>query len=399
MIFITIVLPLGVGYFLSYLFRNINGPLTPHLINEFSQNAASLGLLTSIYFFAFAIAQIPIGMALDRYGPRRVQSLLLMIAAGGALLFATAQTVTTLLVGRLLIGFGTAGCLMAGVKATKQYFSKGNLALVNGILIMFGGLGALVASSPLIFLINDFGWRFTIELLATAAAFLAFITYLSVPEISQKTVLKNNQAPFSFSNKKWKTYWYFLPMSALSFGGVAALQGLWVVPWLTDVTHESMDNIGWILTSMAMGLIVGGPLLGLMAGHLKKRLSLADFVMWLAVSLILLEIIIALRVPLPDLLTWPLLAIFGAIPAVSYSALAEEFSDYTIARANSFLNIGHTLAAFVIQWLFGAIVAIWQRVDGIYPTQAYQTALLVICVLQSITIIGYLSARHPKSSR
>lgn len=390
-IFITVVLPLGAGYFLSYLFRNINGPLTPYLVSEFSQNAASLGLLTSIYFFAFAIAQVPIGIALDRYGPKRVQGLLLMVAASGALLFATAQTITALLTGRLLIGFGTAGCLMAGVKATKHWFSGGNLALINGIFIMFGGFGALVASSPLILVIGDVGWRFTVELLAGLAVFLALITYLLVPEISQKTLPLNNQA--SFSSKKWRMYWHFLPMSALSFGAVAALQGLWVVPWLTDVNHQSMDNIGWVLAAMAMGLIIGGPLLGLMAGRLEKRLSLANFVMWLTICLILLEIIIALHAPLPDLLIWPALAIFGATPAVSYSVLAKEFSGYTIARANSYLNIGHTLMAFIVQWLFGAVVAIWQRVDGIYPAQAYQAALLVICLLQTMAIIWYKSAQ------
>lgn len=396
-IFTKIVVPLGAGYFLSYLFRNINGPLAPHLIDEFSQNAASLGLLTSIYFFAFAIAQVPLGIALDRYGPRRVQGLLLMVAAGGALLFAAAQTMTALLVGRLMIGLGTAGCLMSGVKAAKHWFSGGNLALINGILIMFGGLGALVASSPLILLIDDMGWRFTMEILAGIAILLAFITYLLVPEISQKTLLQNNNQTL-FSPKKWKMYWHFLPMSALSFGGVAALQGLWVVPWLTDVHHQSMDNIGLILTAMAMGLIIGGPLLGVIAGRLeKRRLSLANFVMWLTISLILLEIMIALRAPLPDLLTWPLLAIFGAIPAVSYSVLAKEFSGYTIARANSFLNIGHTLAAFFIQWLFGVIVAMWQRVDGIYPIQAYQAAFFVICGLQIMAIIWYAGARLSKS--
>src|SRR5512134_357876 len=114
---LRIFIPFALGYFLSYLYRTVNAVLAPDLVRDLGLDPAGLGLLTSAYFFAFALAQLPIGILLDRYGPRRVEACLLLFAAAGALLFARATSLPELLLGRGLIGLGVAACLMAAFKA------------------------------------------------------------------------------------------------------------------------------------------------------------------------------------------------------------------------------------------------------------------------------------------
>src|SRR5262249_31628043 len=145
---VLVFLPFVSGYYLSYLFRTINALISAQLTAELGINAADLGLLTSVYFLTFAAVQLPLGILLDRYGPRRMQSVLLLIAACGAALFASGHSLTTLMLGRALIGIGVAAALMAGLKGIVLWFPKERLALVNGWFVMLGALGALTATEP-----------------------------------------------------------------------------------------------------------------------------------------------------------------------------------------------------------------------------------------------------------
>lgn len=156
-----VFLPLACGYLLSYVFRTINGPLADQLIFQFGLDSSSLGLLTSMYFLAFALSAIPIGMALDAYGPRAVQASLMTVAALGALVFALAPSAPYLMIGRALIGLGVAAGLMAGLKAHALWVSPRHLPLANGGLVMFGGLGAIAATIPVDVVDSLIGWRGT----------------------------------------------------------------------------------------------------------------------------------------------------------------------------------------------------------------------------------------------
>ncbi len=150
----TALLPLAVGYFLSYLFRNVNGVVAGDIMRDLGIGADALGVLTSAYFLTFAAAQLPVGVLLDRYGPRHVQTGLLLCAAAGAGLCAVNSGFIGLLLGRALIGLGTAGGLVAGLKASAQWFPRERLTMVNGAFIMCGGLGALAATWPVEFLLR-----------------------------------------------------------------------------------------------------------------------------------------------------------------------------------------------------------------------------------------------------
>ena len=127
-----VLLPFAAAYFLSYVYRSVNAVIAPDLARDFSLSAANLGLLTSAYFLTFAAFQLPLGLLLDRFGPRRTDAVLLLIAALGALVFAFAPVLPVLIFGRALIGLGVSGCLMSGIKANVVWFPLSRLGSMNG---------------------------------------------------------------------------------------------------------------------------------------------------------------------------------------------------------------------------------------------------------------------------
>ncbi len=139
-IFLRILFPFAFGYFLSYLYRVVNAVLAPDLVGELGLSAATLGLLTASYFITFAAAQLPLGILLDRYGPRRIEAGLLLLAALGALIFATGESEIELIIGRGIIGLGVSACLMAAFKAFTLWFEPRRLPTVNGIIMAAGGI-------------------------------------------------------------------------------------------------------------------------------------------------------------------------------------------------------------------------------------------------------------------
>ena len=159
MILFRVFVPFALGYFLSYLYRVVNAVIAPDLVRDVGLDANHLGLLTSAYFLTFAAFQLPLGILLDRLGPRRTEAALLLIAAAGAFVFASAESAAGLIAGRALIGLGVSACLMAAFKAFVVWFPSQRLPLVNGCQMAAGGLGALAATAPVEAALAFTDWR------------------------------------------------------------------------------------------------------------------------------------------------------------------------------------------------------------------------------------------------
>src|ERR1700674_3881682 len=177
---LLVFMPFAAGYYLSYLFRVINAVVAKPLTDEMWLDAGQLGLLTAVYFLTFAAIQLPLGVALDRFGPRRVQTGLLMFAAVGALAFAEAPNYPTLVLGRGLIGLGVAGALMAGLKAIAEWFPRDRLALVNGIFIALGAAGAITATAPVEWMLTWTDWRGLFLMLSAVTAVTSILIFMVV---------------------------------------------------------------------------------------------------------------------------------------------------------------------------------------------------------------------------
>jgi MFS family permease len=373
---VRVLLPFAVGFYLTNLFRTINALISDQLTSDLALGAADLGLLTSVYFLTFAAAQIPIGILLDRYGPRRVESALLLVAAGGAAFFGASQAFVPLVLARALIGLGVAAALTAGVKAIVLWFPKERVALVNGYLMMLGTLGAVTATAPAELLLAWTGWRGLFDLLALATAATAVLIYFVVPEVECATSASNGSEPVSlktvYSDLR---FWRLAPISATSAGIAWALQGLWAAPWLTDV--EGLDRAGVIrhLFIMAVALTIGALLLGTAADRLRRRgIGPQTQLAVVAIVFIAAQLALILRLPLPSHLPWSIVAAAGAVPVLSYAILAEYFPRELAGRANGALTLFHFGGAFVLQYAIGLVLQHWTSLDGHYPVIAYQVA-------------------------
>ena len=388
----SVFLPFAAGYFLSFLFRTINASISPALASDFGLGAVETGLLASIYFLVFAGAQIPIGVLLDRYGPRRVQSILLVIAVGGASLFGNADSFAELLIGRAMIGLGVAAALMAGLKAIVTWFPKDRIAFVNGGMIMLGSLGAVTATMPTDWLLNLIGWRDLFGLLTIMTVVTAGLIYFVVPERGE--VPKNSASsgkPLTlrsiFSDPRFLR---IAPLSATCIGSSWAMQSLWAASWLSDVEGFDHQTVVNQLFIMALGISLGAMLLGTMADRLRKRGIPTEVLLAVFGGLFMLaELALVLRVPLPSILPWSVVSVVGAGTVLSYAIIAGYFPVEIAARANGALNLAHFGWAFVVQYGIGLIVGHWSTEGGHYPVVAYQTAFGLSIVVQAIALIWF----------
>ena len=389
---LAVFLPFAAGYYLSYLFRTINASVSPVLASEFGLGAAETGLLASVYFLVFAGAQIPIGVLLDRYGPRRVQSVLLVIALGGATLFGNADSFAELLAGRALIGLGVAASLMAGLKAIVVWFPRDRIAFVNGGMIMLGSLGAVTATAPTDWLLNWIGWRSLFEVLTIATLATAGVIYFAVPESNGGT---KRSAPSGkalslrsiFSDPRFLR---IAPLSATCIGSSWAMHSLWAASWLADVEGFDRQSVTNQLFMMAVGISVGALLLGTLADRLRKRGIATDVLLAAFGALFMVaELALILRVPLPSILPWSAISVVGAATVLSYAVIADYFPIEIAARANGALNLLHFGWAFATQYGIGLIINQWTPQDGHYPLAAYQAAFGISLALQVLAMLWF----------
>jgi type IV secretory pathway TrbF-like protein/nitrate/nitrite transporter NarK len=393
---LRVFLPFTVAFFLSYLFRTINALISSELSSELALDAADLGFLTSVYFLTFAALQLPIGIWLDRYGPRRVQSALLLFAVAGAMLFSVSKGFAALVLGRALIGLGVAAAFTGGLKAIVLWFPKDRVAAMNGWMVMLGALGALSATSPAELLLDwSGGWRGLFAILAAATVASALTIWVVVPEVTSAKPSLNEHAPISlkiiYSDPR---FWGLAPLSATCAGTAWALQGLWATPWLTDVDGLPQADVTRHLFIIAIVQGIAALLFGAAADRLRRRGVGPQVLLGLvATTFITAQLALMVRLPVWSYLPWSIVAAAGSGTILSYAVLAEYFPKEIAGRANGALNFFHFGAAFVIQYVIGVVVAQWPSQNGHYPAIAYQVAFGLNLCLQTAALAWFAFSR------
>jgi predicted MFS family arabinose efflux permease len=388
-----IFVPFGAGYFLSYVFRTVNGPFAAQLAERFHLGPSQLGLLTSVYFLTFAAFQLPGGLLIDRYGPRRVQAVLLTIAAAGALVCGLAPDWPTLMLGRALLGLGSAGAFVAGVKVLMLWLPPERRALGNSALVMCGGLGAMSSTAPLEALAGVLDLRSIFLGLAAASLVVAAAVARFVPDAPRPARLTSAAEMVRGLRLVAvdRRFWRVAPLSALVVGAAFAIHGLWAARWLADVAKLSQPAVGVVLLAMGASLTLGALTLGLLATHLRRR-GVPTATLFAAASLVLIgiEALIAGEATLPPILLFAAFAIFGAITVLSFTMMGELFPSELAGRANGALNVLHMGAAFAIQAGIGTIVALWPvTADGHPPATGYDAAIGTIIALQAAALLWF----------
>jgi predicted MFS family arabinose efflux permease len=390
---LRVFVPFAAGYFISYLYRVVNAVIAPDLIADAGVDPSALGLLTATYFIAFASFQLPLGVLLDRFGPRKVEAVLLIFAALGALIFAKAENLTGLIIGRAFIGFGVSACLMAAFKAYTLWFDREKWPIVNGFQMAAGGLGALAATSPVEASLQFTDWRGVFMGLALLTLSTAIAVFFIVPEKRSTSTGESLQNQFRgirevFTSKKFRQTAPFTTMSQAAF---LAIQGLWAGPWLTHVAGFERTEVAGVLFWIAVAMIAGFITLGTIAGRLSKHgISVAAtavtcMTLFMFVQLLLIFGPISWCFPV-----WISFGFLGTSGIIAYSALSQSFPVYLSGRVTTALNLLVFIAAFAGQWAIGAIIDFFTHGDKILSPEGFKAGFLLLLIFEFAGFILYV---------
>jgi predicted MFS family arabinose efflux permease len=377
--------PFAAGYFLSFFFRNVNAVISRDLAREFALSPADLGFLTSTYLLAFAAFQLPLGVLLDRYGPRRVVAALMCVAGAGALIFGVAQDFVMLSVGRALIGLGVSAGLMGAIKAFSLWFPLSRMATLNGLYLGIGGLGGLSATAPVEMFLGPFGWRALFYGLAAASVLAATLIFFLVPEKALPGHGQTLRAQIAGFRQVFASvpFWRIATPLVICHAGYQALQGLWLAPWLYDVAGLARAPVANLLLTTAIAYTIGSVFFGVSSDRLARAgiSRMTVFKLGLALSFAMFMLLAAgVQTGLAVIL-----AVYGfaAISAsLAYSLFTPLFAPEMTGRVNTASNVLMFSCSFAFQWGIGAVLRLYPVSEGRYAPEGYAVALVLLGALQ-----------------
>jgi predicted MFS family arabinose efflux permease len=379
-----VFLPFVAGYYVSYAFRAINALIGPQIAADLGLGAAELGFLTSVYFLAIAISLIPLGALLDRHGPRRVDATLLVVAAVGACVYATAESIAGLVAGRALIGLGVAVALMASFQAFVLWYPGDRIATLNSRAFAVGILGLITVTVPLEALLRVANWRSVMLGFAAFTLAAAALILLAVPKSQDRTSGAADSGRGTIATLV--SDGAFLRIAAMASGGqaaVVALSTLWMATWLRDVAGYGRAEVARSLLVVSVALIAGYLVFGRLADARAKRGAPVAPVV--AAGLVLSSVclaLLALGVRVGALFLWAGFTFFATAATLGYSMLARRFPKHLAGRVNTTLNTFVFSAMFLLQWLVGLVLAQWPRAGEGYSPAAYGWALALVLLFQ-----------------
>lgn len=372
---VALVLAFAFAYFLSALLRAVTATLAPAFSAELGLTSADLGLLAGVYFLGFAAMQLPLGAALDRFGARRVQLLLLVVAVAGCAGFAQAGGLASLSVARGLTGMGVAACLMAPLTCFRHVFAPMTQLRLNAWMLMTGSLGMVASTLPVQMLLPLWGWRGLFTVLAVLLALAVLLIAIFVPRGTA-----NQPSP---ATRRYRdivrdpTFVALAPLGFFSYGGLIAMQSLWIGPWLTQVTGATAQqaaaglfgiNLAMLLAFMGWGLA--------MPGLVRAGLRAWHVIAWaLPVHLLMLLAIVALGTQ-ARASHWVAWCVLSSCVTLSQPAIAQAFAPAVAGRALSAFNLVVFAGVFCVQWSIGVAVDALMAI-GVTRTGSFRIALSV----------------------
>lgn len=389
---------------ISQYYRTAMALMAPVLADEMGLTADRLGILAATYFLSFAAMQLPVGMLLDRFGPRRTAASLMAVAVAGCAAFAFASGFPALLLGQVLIGAGTAAGFTGGIVICARWFSARRAASMTGLMLGLGNLGGIVAATPLALALGSWGWRATTlamggAILAVAAVILAVVrdappghpARTRKPEALRQILTGLGQV------LRTAEVWRLMALAFVGFASVMVVRGLWGGPYLIDVHGLDPVASGNILLAMSLGVIAGAIGYGLLEQPFDRRRDIA-----LAGGGILALAFGALAMwPQPPLwLVTGAFMVIGACGQTYVIILAHgraNFADRLVGRAVTTLNMAAFLGTATLQATSGWIVRGFQLPDGHIPEQGYRWlyAFLALTVLLALAVYSTSKEARP----
>jgi len=398
-------------YFLVYFHRVSTSVLAPELLTAFQTNATVLGLMSSMYFYLYALEQPMVGYLADRLGPRRVVGWWTLVAATGCALFALAPSVAWAAAGRALIGFGVGGVYVPALKALSQWFSRRRVPLVLGLLLAWGNLGAVVATTPLVWMSSRWGWRACFWIIGAASFGLGLITLLvlrdhphtetpGTPDENQSDAAPTSPASPFLQALRVPRFWIVAVLFFILYGSILSFQGLWATPFLAEalaVDHLLASQLNMLIP---VGFMVGAPGCGWFCSRFGVDKTHVFLAMVAVLALLWSGIIFGVEL-LGVFGMAGLLLVLGAVTGgfcnVLWALVYETTPPAILGVTTGLLNPFPLLGVAAFQVLTGAVMDRVDRVGDVYSSAAYQKAFLVclvatlFCLLLAMILKGRLA--------
>lgn len=396
---LRVAAPFLAGYFVSYVYRMVNAVLAPTLASEFGLSAGGLGLLSSMYFFAFVVSQLPVGVAMDRWGPRRVNAALLLVAAAGGAWFAFAETAPAAMAARALIGVGVSVALMASLTAFVLWYPADRLSTMNAIAFSVGMVGAVAATVPLELLLRVWPWRHAFLLIVAVTVAVSLVLWLWVPERRAEARAESAAEQGSGLAKLFADA-AFLRIAVCvgaSQCAAVALSTLWIATWLRDVAGYTPAGVARGLLAVNVAMVIGYLVFGRAADALQRRgrNTLPLLMAGVAVSSVCLALVIA---GIVNLLLWCIFFTAATAVVLAYSLVSRRYPKAMAGRVNTAVNLVGFVGMFAGQWGVGLVLDLWPATPAGYDPRAYPYALGVLWLVQAAGILWLWSGRRHFSS-
>lgn len=376
------------AYFMSYALRSVNAVIAPDLVAEFDLDSAQLGAMSSAYFFSFALLQLPLGIWLDRYGSRRTDAVLLLVAAIGCATFAAAQSPTMLWVGRALIGAGVSGALMSALKGYRFWYAPDRQQQLTAWMLVVGTGGALVSTVPVQALVPLIGWRGVFWVAAALMVSSSAAIWFLVPR-DEEAVVHDHQSLGAvlagyrevFSDRY---FWRFGLVGFTVQGGFIAMQSLWAGPWLAQVLGLSAAETAQALFVLNLVLLGGFLALGAaLPAFAQRGVSTLQMVAVATALVLALQVAIALVDGAWAWLLWLPFALGSTVYVVAQPHVCTTFPAALTGRAYTAYNLLIFVGIFGCQWLFGVAIELF-RALGYEEVQAYRATMLGWVAIQAV---------------
>ena len=388
----------SVFYLYEYFLRVSPSVMVNELMQTFQVNAGAVGLLTALYFYAYSPMQIPVGMMMDRYGARRLLSFATLVCGLGSLLFAVAPNIFVAGVGRLLIGLGSAFAFVGLVYVSSHWFAPALLALLVGLGNSFGMVGAIAGEDLLSILVDSYGWRLSMFVLAIIGLVGALVIFLGVrgenkvedhqPKVTTMKAVLGNLKLIAMNKHSWING----ILSLMFYATMSAFAGLWGVPFIIKAYGISKVMAATIVSMNFVGWLFGGPLLGYFSDHIHNR---RYFLMGSAfLALLTLSSVIYLP-PMPIWLLYTTFFFVGVFSSaqiltfpISIEINPQEARGTAAAFTNFLIAAGGTFLAPLIGYILDSV---WdgKMVGGVanYTVQDFRIALCILPISLILTII------------
>lgn len=398
---IVVFLVFALAYFISTLIRASTATLSPIFSQELGLKAGDLGLLAGGYFLGFAAMQLPNGIFLDKFGPKKIILFFLTIALFSTIAFSKSESFLSLLVSRILIGIGVSVCLMAPLTGYRRWLALDQQQRANAWMLMSGALGMLASTLPIQLLLPEIGWRNIFLILAGLILITIILIILIIPSW-EKTETPIEDKGLSSYKTIW-THPYFLslvPLGFFNYGGLQAIQTLWAGPWMTNVSSytpiQAAINLFWLNLSMLVTFFIWG----FINPYFHKKGISTDKIIIAGVplSFLALGFIIYSGTNVSGL-HFALFLIASVFVSLAQPAVGMTFPNAIAGKALSSYNLVLFLGTFTVQWAIGVLIDLFKSF-GYNTVLSYQISfsIFALCCILSYSYFFIHHKDHLKKN-